>query len=328
MMRKIIFLLFPKVHLMDFAGPLQVFYEANKLGRLSFDIRFAATTKNVKTQQSIHFSNLHYFENLRLQQGDFVCIPGIDFKSCTKGEMKEVIGETKNWLKQQRKKGVYIGSVCSGSLILGKMGLLNGIRCTTHWKCSAYFQKKFPKALLQPNRLYCLDQGTFTSAGMTAGIDMALALVEKWKTPLLAAKVAQEMVINIRRPETKEQKNVFLDFKNHFNEEVYKAQEIIANRLDTSFTIKQLAREMALSPRHLSRLFKSHTGKTIQAYRDHLRIEHGEKLLLNSEKSIKEIAIACGFQTARQFIRLWKSKKNGTPTEYRLMKNKKSTLVS
>ncbi|NUO00240.1 MAG: helix-turn-helix domain-containing protein, partial [Saprospiraceae bacterium] len=122
---------------------------------------------------------------------------------------------------------------------------------------------------------------------------------------------------NIRRAETREQKNIFLDFKNHFNPEVYQAQEILANQLDARFTLEDLARKMNLSSRHLSRLFKKHTGQTIQAFRDNLRIEHGEQLLLHTKMSVKEVALQCGFENARQFIRLWNGKKGCTPTAFR-----------
>ena len=317
MKKKIAFFLFPKTHLLDFAGPAQVFYEANQLGGQRFELIYAATSETVITEQQLIFTQLQLFENLRLGAGDLICVPGIDFENFQLGELDISISQAKNWMWAQKEKGVYISSICSGALALAKMGLLDRVQCTTHWKCMPYFKKQYPKAKLQENRLYCFDRGIFTSAGMTSGIDMALALVEQWSSPLLAARVAQEMVINVRRAETREQKNIFLDFKNHFNPDVYKAQEILANRLDARFNIEDLARELNMSSRHLVRLFKSHTGQTIQAYRDRLRLELGEQLLLNTERSVKEIAGACGFENARQFVRLWKRWKGCPPGKFR-----------
>lgn len=321
MKRSIVFLLFPKTHLMDLAGPAQVFYEAGQLGRQPFELIFASGSVSIPSAQGLVFGQLHAIERLTLKKGDLVCIPGIDFKSFVAGELDPYIGEVQRWVKIQQKAGVLISSICSGALVLARMGLLNGVRCTTHWKCMSYLKEQFPYARLQTNRLYCFDKGIFTSAGMSSGIDMAMALVEQWINPLLAAKVAQEMVINIRRAETDQQQNLFLDFKNHFNPDVYKAQQILSNRLEASFTIKDLAKALNLSPRHLARLFKHHTGQTIQSYRDKIRLEHGEKLLLHSEMSIKEIAVQCGFENARQFIRLWKTKKGCPPGQFRNQRN-------
>jgi transcriptional regulator GlxA family with amidase domain len=314
----IVFLLFPKTHLLDLAGPAQVFYEANQIsGQQHFRISFANTDRAVRSEQGLGFSDMTCPENFNLEKGDFVCVPGFDFLSFKNGELDAAILKQKNWLWQQRKRGVFLGSICSGAFVLAKLGLLDNVQCTTHWKCLPYAQSHFPKARWLDNRLYVFDKELFTSAGMTAGIDMALGLVDKWCSPLLAAKVAQEMVINVRRAETKDQKNIFLDFDNHFNAEVYRAQEILTSRLDARFTVSDLAQMINLSERHLARLFKRHTGQTIQAYRDRLRLQHGEQLLLNSEMFVKEIAVACGYESSRQFIRLWKKEKGFGPEGWR-----------
>lgn len=315
---RIVFLLFPKTHLLDLSGPAQVFYEANQIsGQQRFQIIFAGAGETVRTEQGLVFANMIHPESLDLNTGDLICVPGFDFLSFKKGELDQAIRSQKDWLWQQRKKGVSIGSICSGALALAKSSLLDQVYCTTHWKCLPYAQEHFPKARFLDNRLYVFDKEIFTSAGMTAGIDMALALVDKWCSPLLAAKVAQEMVINVRRADTKDQQNIFLDFDNHFNAEVYRAQEILASRLDARFTVGDLAKMMNLSERHLARLFKRHTGQTIQAYRDRLRLQHGEQLLLNTEMFVKEIAVACGYESSRQFVRLWKKEKGVRPEGWR-----------
>ncbi len=309
----IAFVLFPHTHLQDLAGPAQVFFEASELGAKKFRMLYASVSGAICSAQGLPLAPGMALGDLALREGDMVCVPGMDFNSFQEGKLDAAIEAAKDWMWAQHKKGVYVASICSGSLILGQMGLLDHVSCTSHWKCLSYMQKNFPKARVQENRLYVFDKGIFTSAGMSSGVDMALALVELWCNPFLAAKVAQEMVINVRRAETKAQKNIFLDFNNHFNAEVYKAQEILANELDSAFSISDLARQMHKSPRHLSRLFKQHTGQTIQAFRDNLRLEHGEQLLLYTERSVKEIAVACGFANTRQFSRLWLRKRGCTP---------------
>ncbi|MDZ4709065.1 MAG: helix-turn-helix domain-containing protein [Saprospiraceae bacterium] len=212
--------------------------------------------------------------------------------------------------------------MCTGALILAKMGLLNGKNCTVQWKCLDYAKKNFPKAKFRDDHLYVFDKGIFTSGGMTCGIDMALALVEKWSNPLVSAEIAQEMVINIRRADTQNQKNTFLDFKNHFNAEVYKAQQLLANNLQSSYTLKNLAADLNRSERQISRLFKSHTGETIQQLRDKIRLDHGENLLRNTRLTIKEIANQCGYLSPRQFSRVWKARYGEAPKKMNLFSQK------
>lgn len=315
--RQIIFLLFPGVHLQDLAGPAQVFYEAGQLGRHAFNIIYTSPFPKIRSEQQLIFTSLIRPEKIEVHDDDLICIPGVDFASFEQGHIDAAITDIKPWITAQRKRGVAIASICSGALILGKLGLLDRIQCTTHWKCLGYMKKQFPKARVLDHRLYVFDHGIYTSAGVTAGIDMALALIEQWHNPLLAAKVAQEMVINVRRAETHDQKNTFLNFKNRFHEDVYRAQEILANHLKVTYGVENLAADLNMSSRHLSRLFKVHTGQTIQAYRDQLRMAHGEQLLLNASLSIKEIAVACGFENARQFTRVWNKQKGVTPAAFR-----------
>ena len=323
-MKNIAFVLFPYTHLLDFAGPAQVFYEANQMEKVRFRIHYASIENEIRLEQGPLLTKGLTIQDLDLLPGDLICIPGVDFQKFREGKLGPAISKAQPWVRAQREKGILVGSICTGALILAEMGILDRIRFTTHWKCKDYVRSVYPKAKLVEERLYCFDRGIFTSAGMTAGIDMALALVEKWSNPLVAARVAREMVINIRRPETGDQKNVFLNFSNHFNAEVYRAMEILASRLSTGFTVEDLARELNISSRHLARLFKKHTGKTIQVYRNEVRLEHAEQLLLHSRQSIKEIAVACGFENARQFSRLWKTSRGFPPGRYRLKQVEKS----
>lgn len=307
----------PQTHLLDLAGPAQVFYEASRLGGSEYGLSYGALSGEIRMEQNILVGGLQTLREISLMAGDFICFPGIDFASFKEGNINREIDAVRDWVLQQKQSGVFIGSICSGALVLGRMGLLNSIYCTSHWKCLDYLKETYPRAKVREDRLYCFDRGIFTSAGMTAGIDMSLALIEEWDSPLIAAHVAREMVINIRRPDTVEQRNVFLNFKNHFNQDVYRAQEILATEMSVELSVSDLAKRLHMSGRHLTRLFKKHTGQTIQDYRDRVRMELGERLLRYSEKSIKEIAVECGYENSRQFLRLWKKYHGDTPSEYR-----------
>ncbi len=317
MARKIVFLVFPYAHLLDLAGPAQVFFEASQHGGQNYQLIYTALVPSQATRQSLHLSRLIPVENITLGHGDFLCLPGVDFERFQAGELDRDIRALSPWVRDQLKKGAYLGSICSGALLLARMKILNHRICTTHWKCLDHLAKLAPKAKVVDQRLYCLDENVFTSAGMTAGIDMALALVEEWDSPLVAARVAKEMVINVRRPDTVAQHNIFLDFKNHFNADVYQAQQILSSNLSAQFTIEQLAKKLHLSSRHLARLFKEHTGETMHTYREKVRLKLAEKLLKHSEKSIKEIAVICGYAQTRQFLRLWRKHQTQTTTAFR-----------
>ena len=314
----IVFLLFSKAHLMDLAGAAQVFYEANHFGPRQYKLHYVSVNEQITSEQGLHFARLATLDAVKLRKNDMICVVGIDFKSFVQGEADAEIFKAKEWLLSNYQQGVYLASICTGALILAKIGLLNGVQCTVHWKCLDYARHHFPKAKFNDNHLYVFDKGIFTSGGMTCGIDMALALIEKWSNPLISAEIAQEMVINIRRADTQSQKNTFLDFKNHFNPDVYKAQQLIANNLKSSYTLKDVAYDLNLSERQISRLFKSHTGQTIQQYRDKVRLEHGENLLRNTELSVKEVAVKCGFESPRQFSRIWKAKYGMSPVAFKI----------
>ncbi len=317
MAKQIVFLVFSHAHLLDLAGPAQVFYEASKHGGQAYHLLYAALSSKKMTSQALQLGSLLPVEKVQLEVGDLLCLPGIDFQSFKLGLIDDEIKQLTPWVKNQLRRGAFISSICSGALLLGRMKLLDHRECTTHWKCLEYLANMSPKAKVVNRRLYCMDKQICTSAGMTAGIDMALALVEEWDSPLVAARVAKEMVINVRRPDTVSQEDIFLDFKNHFNPEVYQAQQILSNQLSTRYTAVDLAQELHVSPRHLARLFKDHTGETIHTYREKVRIKLAEKLLKHTEKSIKEIALICGYEQTRQFLRLWNKYKLLTTTEYR-----------
>lgn len=316
----IVFMLYSKAHLLDLAGAAQVFYEANSFGTRKYQLHFVSLKESISTEQGLRFAGLRPPEAVPLRKQDMIVVVGVDFKSFVRGEMDAEIEQTASWVIKNYKKGVYLSSICSGALILAKMGLLNGTKCTIHWKCLDYARKKFPRVRFMDSQLYVFDKGIFTSGGMTCGIDMALALVEKWSNPLVSAEIAQEMVINMRRAETQNQKNTFLDFKNHFNPEVYKAQQLLANNLQSSYTLTHLAADLHMSVRQISRLFKHHTGESIQSIRHKLRLERGEHLLRNTELTLKEIAGQCGYQSPRQFSRIWKAYYGGAPRSQRVFK--------
>ncbi|MDX1940980.1 MAG: helix-turn-helix domain-containing protein [Saprospiraceae bacterium] len=315
--RRIIVLLFEKVHLMDIAGPIQVFYEARNLCKVSLQITFAAANSKVISEQGLVFCELKPLENIEIQASDLICIPGIDFKVFQTKQLHKCFQDAATWVRQAYVQGASISTICSGSLILAEMGLLDYRKCTCHWKCLDYFQTHYPTARLQGAKIYTEDRRIYTSAGMAAGIDMALYLLEKWYGAFVVARVAQEMVVSYRREGERVQEGVFSNIHQHFHPDINKIQELLLNHPEENYTLDMLAAKVNKSPRHLTRLFKEHTGKTIQAYKTEVRLEYGKSLLQNNQLSIEEIAQRCGFENARQFRRIWKATYGVSPKTFR-----------
>ncbi len=315
--RKVFVLLFSKVHVFDFAGAVQVFYEANTIGKKKFDMVYVSTRKDIETEQHIHFSKLELIENVNPRRKDIICIPGVDFEQLAIGKLDVEIETARTFLEDHHQQGGSILSICTGSIVLMNLGLLNGRKASTHWKCFDWVKRQYPLVSIQEESLYSVDANIYTSAGMTTGIDMTLAYLEELYDPLLAAEVARELVINVRRENIGSQKNTFLNFKNKFHPVVYRVQQILQSRMDEIVTVQELALQMNMSERNLNRLFKEHTGTGIAEYRNKIKLQEAEKLLLHSEKTIKEITLALGYQEPAYFNRIWKQRHGISPGMYR-----------
>ena len=313
--RRLLFLLFPKVHLLDLAGSAQAFYEAHNLCNCPISISYASFGKApIITEQQLGLQQLPFPSKAELGPELLICIPGIDFKSFQSGALQQAIDEARPWLKSAYAAGASIASICSGALILLEAGLLDNRKCTCHWKCMDYIKDNYPKAKLQSGSIYTEDRRIYTSAGMSTGIDLSLYLLEKMYGAFVAARVAQEMVVPFRREGGMSQENLYNQMKGGFHPAVFKAQEILLNHPQNSPSQEQLAAQVHLSARHLARLFKKYTGKTILEFRQEVRLELARQLLSQGQYTVKEVAGKCGYSTARQFRRVWKERYGHAPS--------------
>lgn len=303
----ICFLLLPHVHLMDLSGPVQVFYEACSFAPGSYQIQYCGIHDVESSEQGLLLAGLQPIDNVTLHAGDFIFVPGVDFKKFVEGKLNNSVAHIKEWLRQNRDRGVRIASVCSGTLVLADAGLLNETRCTSHWKCIDYIRQHYPRVNVVSDCLYANDGNIFTSAGMTSGIDMALSIVEKQHGPIMAAKVAREMVVYLRRDESDKQETIFLDYRTHFSPGVHKVQDHILSHPTVNFTLDQLASVANTSTRTLTRLFKKSTGHTINEFKTAVRLEMARSLHKNTDYTVEKIASMCGFESARQLRRLRKN---------------------
>jgi transcriptional regulator GlxA family with amidase domain len=295
--RRVLVLLLPDVHLQDMSGPVQVLDEAAHLGG-AYQLSYCGATGAVRSAQGLLLSDLLPLPAPR--EGDLVLVPGT---SSAKLDRLAVPGD---WLRAARDAGGRIASVCTGAFVLARAGLLDGRRCTTHWKVVGRLAAETPRARVVDDCLFVEDSGVITSAGVASGIDMALSLVEQDWGPLVAARVAREMVVYLRRNGQEEQRSVYLDHRTHLHPGVHRVQDWLVANPQKKPVLSQLARIAAMSPRHLARVFRRATGVTPKQFAAKVKVQVARDLLGDPQRTVEAIAASCGFDDARQLRRLWK----------------------
>lgn len=303
-MLKIAFIVPPHVELLDLAGPAQVFTEAKAHG-LDAAIEFYSYHDRINSTSGVGFGEIKNYKEANLNAGDFVFVPGTDHEYLQSTQFRTE-RDFFTWLAQCADKNINTCSICTGAFFLGEAGLLDGRECTTHWRRTDELKTRFPKAKVLADILYVKSENIYTSAGISAGIDLALSILEDLKGPNFVHKVARGLVVYHRRDPTHSQKSIYLDFRNHLNPKIHEVQDYLVNNLEKENSIETLAEMVAMSPRNLSRVFKESTGLTIVEYLTELRRETAKTLLNNPDYTIDYIASQCGFKSARQLQRILK----------------------
>jgi len=303
-MQKFAFIIPPHVELLDLAGPVQVFTEA-KFYDFEIELEFYTYEETPVSTAGLGFGELKNFKTAKLKAGDFVFVPGMDMNYVESIPFRAE-REFFKWLKECSDKKITVCSICNGAFALGHAGLLKDTECTTHWRRVKALQTQFPQARVLADILYIKSNNVYTSAGISAGIDLALAILEDLKGPLFTHKVARGLVVYHRRSGTHKQQSIYLDYRNHINPQVHEVQDYLIENLSKENDIETLASLVGMSPRNLSRVFKEKTGSTILEYLTLLRKEYAATMLNNPEYTIEYIASRWGFKTARQLQRILK----------------------
>ncbi|QDK80556.1 helix-turn-helix domain-containing protein [Spirosoma sp. KCTC 42546] len=313
-MAQVIFVVPPRVHVLDLTGPVQVFYEAAEYGA-DYQLTYCSFESPVTSSAGLNFGAVLPFTEVQTQSGDFIFLPGMEMEYIRSDRFK---GETVffDWLRNQQAKGVHLCSVCTGAFILAQAGLLDGRKCTTHWKRIDELQTTYPRLIAQTDRLFVKDGNNYTSAGITAGIDLALAILEEQQGALFATKIARELVVYFRRGADHSQKSVYLDYRNHMNVAIHQMQDWLIANMEVKATLEELAEMANMSTRNLTRTFRKETGTTIHDYTTQLRLELARTLQHNPGMTMEAIAAKCGFQDARQLRRIWQKSGNTTTVRY------------
>ncbi|MFI6325589.1 GlxA family transcriptional regulator [Nonomuraea sp. NPDC050556] len=293
-MPRVVFLLIPQVHLLDLAGPAQVFSAADDLG-YGYTLSYVAEDPDVATVQGLPVrAEVDWPE---LDADDVIIVPG------WRGPTRRPTAATLARLRDHHAAGGTVASVCAGADALGRAGLLDGRRCTTLHTVQDELARLYPKAIVERDALYVEDDRVVTSAGVSSGIDVALHLVSGRHGPYAAGQVARAMIVYSRRSGTAGQISVMLRHRSHVDETVHRIQDLIEARFTESLPLRLLADAAECSERTVTRLFRQATGITPLAFQTALRLERAEHLIgqgATAEVAAREV----GFQDARMLRRL------------------------
>ncbi len=316
--RRIGLLAFENAQSLDITGPLEVFACADRWlqrnqvtqgSAYSFEI-FASQVGPVNTM-----SGIQIVATQDIREIDF----NIDTLLVAGGDGIEDIRHNHQlvfWLTSMATEVRRIASVCNGALLLAKAGLLDGRRATTHWSDSAQLAHEFPNVAVVPDCIYVRDGPIYTSAGVAAGMDLALALVEEDWGQEIALLVAQRLVLFLRRPGGQAQ------FSQHLMAEssstaIRDIQRYILDHLNADLSVSGLAKYAAMSERNFARIFQREVGTSPGKFVDRCRVGAARTKLEQTTMSIKEIAHACGFSNPEGMRRAFHRYLSIDPSSYR-----------
>ena len=264
---------------------------------------------------------------VRMHSGITVCADraygevrgGVDTLLVAGGEAREPASdaEMRRWLRRIEPRVRRLGSVCTGAFILAAAGLLDGRRATTHWRSADALARQFPNVRVEADALFVCDGSIYTSAGVTAGMDLALALVEADLGGKLALEVARGLVLFLKRPGGQSQFSSHLAAQAIARGPLGDLPDWILEHLDEDLTVEHLAERAAMSPRNFARVFLRETGVTPAKFIERARIERARRTLEETRLSIDEVAGTCGFGSAERMRRTFRRHLRVVPQDYR-----------
>jgi len=287
---RVLFVLTPQVHLLDLAGPAQVFGTAP-----GYELAYVAEATPVPTWQGVPLQAGTSWPELAAD--DLVLVPG------WRDGHGFFAPDTLARIAAHHRAGGTVASVCAGADALGRAGLLGGRRCTTHHDLQDQLARRYPDAAVVRDVLYVCDDRVVTSAGIASGIDLALHLVAQRHGPAVAARVAREMVVYARRNGDERQHSAMLRHRAHLSDVVHRVQDRIDAGFAAPLPLADLAGGAGVSERTLTRLFTAATGRTPLRYQQLLRVERAE-YLIGHGATAEAAARAVGFTDARMLRRL------------------------
>jgi transcriptional regulator GlxA family with amidase domain len=318
--RTIVFLAAPNTQILDVAGPYQVFVRAAELfvhehpkEKRPYRVLLASSThrKVVRTNCGLELVGTDTFRGLRGPIDTLLVAGGSGLDEAARD--RELLA----WLRKATGKARRFGSICTGAFLLASAGLLDGKRATTHWKWATELASRFKKTTVDPDPIYIRDGNVYTTAGVTAGMDLALALVEEDLGSPLALRVAREMVLFLRRAGGQSQYSATLALQSSDRHEIDEVRSWALDNLSRELGVETLAARVGMSPRNFARVFLKQTGATPGRFVDRIRLEAARHRLEESRDKLEKIAMDCGFGSATNLRRSFMRALRVSPADYR-----------
>lgn len=293
------FITLPGVMMLDLTGPA----ETLKLAGDAFSLRYIGPDETVMASTDMAISRIEPLPDA-LPPGSLLVIPGASDSTIWFDTPQAVAA--RNWLMRMQ-PAIHAGDItlvciCSGSMLAAKAGLLKGVQCTTHHEVIARLKAAEPGAIVKENRIFVEDRGIWSSAGITAGIDLSLHLISRLCGSQTALDVAREMVVYFRRSGEDPQLSPWLRYRNHIHPAIHRAQDLLTLQPEQEWPLEVIATRVHVSSRHLTRLFRQHLGISVRDYHEQLRLTIAQQRLAQGEGN-ERAALSAGFSSSRQLRR-------------------------
>ncbi|TPW30518.1 helix-turn-helix domain-containing protein [Martelella alba] len=312
----------PRVLLLDIAGPIEVLRKANLVQKdVAFDVRYIGPSVETGTSIGLTLAGISPLPAV-LPDGAMVVIPGSADEPLfgpqhdagrDDAEERAII----DWLARAIRPGIRLVSICSGATLAARAGLLEGYSCTTHHATIEALAREAPTARVLENRIYVEDGERFSSAGITAGVDLMLAILAREAGHRTALEVARYLVVYLRRSGSDPQISPFLEGRNHIHPVIHRVQDAIAADPAADWSVAHISAMAGTSQRNLSRLFNAHVGMGVTDYVNRMRIALAREFVTGSNLAIEQIAERAGFSSTRHFRRVWQQFHDAPPRHAR-----------
>lgn len=299
---------------LDISGPLDAFLEANRQapGKCNYEVRLVAAgpERTVTAGAMSLVANSSILEDN--EPIDTLLVAGTPDYGEAHGA-----SQLHAWLRRRAPQCRRHGSVCTGAFFLGAAGLLDGLNVTTHWQHAGELAERFPAAKVVPDQIFVQDGTLWTSAGVTAGIDLALKLIEDDHGREVALSVARRLVVFLKRPGGQSQFSAHLAAQLASEGRIQSVQHWILDHLSLELSVKILAARAAMSVRNFTRVFCQETGITPADFVEMARVDSARRLLEDTDKPLQRVASSCGFANPDTMRRAFLRRIGTGPSEYR-----------
>jgi transcriptional regulator GlxA family with amidase domain len=319
----IVVLATPTAQSLEVAGPMEVFGSANfrlrEAGReraIPYEVVLASTNKDLRITSTTSGLQLVAKAPWYRFSGNIDTLLVVGGLNIWTGESNPRLLQ---WLRQQSKKVRRLGSVCTGAFVLAEAGLLDGRRATTHWCFTGKLKEDYPKVIVDPDPIFIRDGKVVTAAGVAAGIDLCLSLVEEDLGLDIALRVARALVLFVRRSGGEHQFSTALAFQNTSKIPLRELPIWLIENLAEPLGVDELASRLGMSVRNFSRTFAREFGSTPAKFVTKMRVETAKRLLADSEKPLEKIAAECGFGSLDTMQRAFRQETGRVPGAFRRM---------